>query len=100
VHNERIERPAWAFHHDLFAFNQVEYVDRSLRIVRDGSGEPMPAGFDELELVQAGSLFAPTLARGNGFYAIDEGIAHPFGGPIPLDIRRTVVKMDGPRPAI
>ena len=73
MHYQRLEGAVRALDYRLFAFNQVQNIDTPPAIMVRGAGEPVPTGFDELELVETSTLLTParTLAEQDG--AVDEG---------------------------
>src|SRR6267154_3592171 len=68
--------------------------------MRDGCVEPVAAGFDELQRMQACTLLAPAFAIGNGSHRVDKFALCPFGIALPGDVGEAVIDMDGPRLAV
>ena len=68
--------------------------------MRHCAREPVAAGFDELALVQASAFFAPARTAGDGFKAVNQVALHPVRRAIPLDVRRTMIEVDGTRTAV
>src|ERR1700730_1462229 len=66
----------------------------------DSCVEPVAAGFDELQRMQACTLLAPAFAIGNGSHSVDEFAPRPFGVALPGDVGEAVIDMDGPRIAV
>jgi len=100
VDDEGGEGVMWALDDDFFAFDEIEDVDCALGVMLDSAGEPMAAGFNELELMQPGALFAPAFSGSYRNGLIDQIVAYPFGGAVPLNVACAMFEMDGPRSAI
>ena len=66
VDDEGFEGLLWAFDDGFFAFDEIEDVDGARGMMRNGAGEPMAAGFNELQLMQSGPLFTPAFAGSDG----------------------------------
>jgi hypothetical protein len=66
-----IKRSVWALDDCFVAFNEVEDVHAALSVMGHNLGEPVPARFDKLPLMQAGPFFAPTIPSGEGGNAVD-----------------------------
>src|SRR5216684_963415 len=66
----------------------------------DSCVEPVAAGFDELQRMQARTLLAPAFAVGNGSHSVDKFAPRPFGVALPGDVGEAVIDMDGPRLAV
>lgn len=62
VDDKGLEGMVRAFDDGFFAFDEIEDVHCACGLMRDGAGEPMAAGFYELQLMQTGALFTPTFA--------------------------------------
>ncbi len=56
VHHERLEGAVGTLDHRLLSFDEVQDIEAALGVVRRSAGEPVPAGLDELALVEASPL--------------------------------------------
>src|SRR5215469_5239441 len=96
VNHKRSEGSGGAFHHGFLAFDEIQHVNCALSVVRDSAGKPMPTCFNELELVQASALFAPSILSRYGNKLVDEIRSRPFGRALPLDIALAMLDVNGP----
>jgi len=60
----------------------------------------MAPRFDELALMQTGTLFTPTVALRDQLNMVDQVIAHPLGRAIPLDVLCPVSDIDRTRQTV
>src|ERR1039457_4429041 len=61
----------------------------------DRGGEPVPPGLDEFAFVEPGALLAPARAFGDRINNLDQIFLDPLGCPVPLDISKPMLEMDG-----
>src|ERR1700733_14961037 len=94
------ESTGWAFDDGAIAFHKVEYMNGAICMVKNRQREPMPPCFDELEPMQTRFLFAPARARVQVLKPIDQVLLNPIGAAGPVDVRQSVIEVDGPWPAV
>ncbi len=76
MNEERLERTFGAFEDRLVAFHEVQNVHTAVAlatgVMRRARREPVATRFDELRLMQPGSLFAPAFAAGHLADLVDQ----------------------------
>src|ERR1700723_4219616 len=95
VDNERREAPSRALNHRLPAFTQVQDIHAAMRRMLHWSGEPVASRFDKFTFVKSRAIFLPSGALGNRFNDVDKIVFDPRRGPLPLNISKPVLEMDG-----
>src|SRR4051794_25050888 len=91
MHRERWKRLRRAFHDRAVSLDKIQDVEVSMRVMRHGSGKPMAPRLNKLQQMQASSFFAPAFARCDIRFLINQVLAHPGGGSIPLDVSEAVL---------
>src|SRR5882757_2193946 len=62
VNLERRKSSGRAFYYGAIALDEIEHVHGAVCVMRNGLGEPVTPGFDELEAMETSFLFAPSRA--------------------------------------
>src|SRR5215469_7115822 len=96
VHHKRSKGSGGAFNYGFLTLDEIQHVNCAFGVVRNLAGKPMPTCFDELKLMQASALFAPSILGRYRNKLVDKIRLRPFGRAVPLDVALAVLDVNGP----